>query len=161
MSLWLSDSFGDITTANQAAKKMCSFPAPNAICDTINGAWGRTRSGEPMHANDTASNDLPLARRRCAASPHLLAPPHPNPRHPHPLAPPTPSPPDIAVDANGDVIMIVRKGSSDKNAKMLKIPAAALQPPDPNRPCPYESERLEGAGPAQQMATTGVWWYPS
>lgn len=38
MSLWLSDPFGDITTANQQATKQCAFPNPNPICDTINGA---------------------------------------------------------------------------------------------------------------------------
>lgn len=59
------------------------------------------------------------------------------PASPHPgTSTPLPRRLDIAVDANGDIIMIVRKGTSNANAKMLKIPKSSL----PSQNCSYESE---------------------
>lgn len=46
---------------------------------------------------------------------------------------------DIAIDANGDLILIVRKGSSKASGRMIKIQATTVQPPDPTRVCEYES----------------------
>ena len=54
MSLWLADPFDGTNeaTTSSTANKMCSFPNPNAICDTINGELDdlplSTHSLQPM-----------------------------------------------------------------------------------------------------------------
>lgn len=46
---------------------------------------------------------------------------------------------DIAIDANGDLIVIVRKGSTKSSGRMIKVKASAVQPPDATRTCEYET----------------------
>jgi len=54
---------------------------------------------------------------------------------------------DIAIDANGDAILIVRK-STDSSGRMIKVRTSTMEYPDPNRECVYE-DLIVGGFPSE------------
>ena len=65
---------------------------------------------------------------------------------------------DIAIDANGDLILIVRKGSSKASGRMIKVRASDVQPPDPNRICTYENLIVGGFPDPLNPSILGSAW---
>ncbi|GBF96269.1 hypothetical protein Rsub_09064 [Raphidocelis subcapitata] len=65
---------------------------------------------------------------------------------------------DIAIDANGDAIVIVRKGSSDSSARMIKVRTSTLPSPDPNRVCEFEDLLVGGFPDPLNPNKTGDAW---